>query len=66
MAQALCLHANLPFQFWGECVLTAAYLINHLPTPVLTNKKPYEIIFGKTPTYKHLRVFGCLCYATNL
>ena len=66
MARALRLHANLPFQFWGECVLTVAYLINRLPTPVLTNKTPYEILFGKAPTYKHLRVFGCSCYATNL
>ncbi|KAJ4818592.1 Retroelement pol polyprotein-like [Rhynchospora pubera] len=52
----------LPLEFWGECILTVAYLINRTPTQVLSNKTPYELLFGKAPSYAAVRNFGCLCY----
>ncbi|XP_071727410.1 uncharacterized protein [Rutidosis leptorrhynchoides] len=33
---------------------------------VLNVKSPYEIIYGREPSLSHLRVFGCLCFATKL
>jgi hypothetical protein len=66
IARALRFQGDLPISFWGECVLTAGYLINRTPTPVLRGKTPYEMLYGQAPSYDHLKVFGCLCYAHNL
>ena len=66
VAQALKIQAQLPNQFWGECALTTIHIINRLPSPVLSYKIPFERLYSKPPSYSHLRVFGCLAYATNV
>lgn len=63
-ARAIRIQANLPIKFWGHCVLAATYLINRMPMKVIAWKTPYEKLHGSPPSYSHLRVIGCLCYAT--
>ncbi|XP_015169404.1 uncharacterized protein [Solanum tuberosum] len=66
MARALRFQSCLPIHLWGECVRTAVYLINKIPTEVLGGRSPYEMLLKKVPRLDHLRIFGCLCYAAQL
>ena len=38
--------------------------MNRLPSSSISNKSPYELLYSKIPTPDHLKVIGCLCYAT--
>lgn len=60
---ALRTHTSLPIHCWGECILTATYLINLIPSRVLNWEVPYTKLFNKRPPYSFLKVFGCLSYA---
>ena len=55
-------HANVPLNLWVEAFSTAVFTINRLPTPVLNGVSPFEILYGKSPTYELFRIFGCLCF----
>ncbi|XP_049383017.1 uncharacterized protein LOC125847443 [Solanum stenotomum] len=65
MARALRFQASIPLRFWGECVLTAVYILNRIPTKLLGYKSSFEKLYRDPPALSHLKVFGCLCYAAS-
>ncbi|KAM1070145.1 hypothetical protein TB1_002021 [Malus domestica] len=54
--------AKLPSSFWTFACQVAVYLINRMPTPVLKQCSPFEMLFGTPPLLTHLKVFGCSCF----
>jgi hypothetical protein len=54
--------ASMPLKFWDETFLTATFLINRLPTPVLHRMSPIEKLFATKPAYSFLRTFDCACW----
>lgn len=65
-ARAIKFQASVPLRFWGDCVATAVYLINRLPSQTLHGKVPVEIHSKSSSDLSHLKVFGCLGYVTSL
>jgi hypothetical protein len=66
VARSLSFHSNLPLSMWNFSIQHAVHLINRLPSPLLNLKCPYEMLHKQPPTIVHLKVFGCLSYATTL
>lgn len=54
IGSALKIQSSLPLSYWGYCIKHAATLINLTPTPLLSNKAPFEILYSKLPSYSFL------------
>ena len=52
-------NSGLPHNLWGEALLTTNFILNRIPHKK-TNKSRYEMWNGKLPSYKMLKVWGCL------
>jgi len=66
VARSLSFQASLPSNFWHFSVQHAVHLINRIPTPLLKNTTPYNLLFQQPPTFLHLKSFGCLAYASTI
>ncbi|KAF1318635.1 Integrase catalytic core protein, partial [Globisporangium splendens] len=62
MARCMLYHESVDKKWWAEAVNTAAWIINRIPNSVNT-KTPHELIYGRRPNMKNLKVFGALGYA---
>ena len=61
MVNSMLLNAKLPYNLWGEALLTACHIHNRTPS---RNRKvsPYEIWKGRKPNLNYLKVWGCLAF----
>ena len=51
--------SGLPQNLWWKALLSANYILNKLPHKKL-DKTPYSLWKGRSPSYKYLKVWGCL------
>ena len=65
VTRCLMMAMNVPKFLWSEAVMTAAYLINRMPSRVLNYKTPIECLTGNTTYVVPPRVFGCVCFARD-
>jgi len=54
--------AGLSKKYWAFAVSVVAYLKNCTPMRSVVGKTPYEAWHWRKPSWKHLRVFGCLAF----
>ena len=54
MVRSMMAQANLPISYWEDALLTAAYILNHVPSQSVSST-PYELWKGEKPNLKHLR-----------
>ena len=59
---AMMFHAHIPVPYWFHAFSSAVHVINRLPTKVLSMKSPFEVLFGRVPSYDNFRIFGCRVY----
>ncbi|KAK4409816.1 Retrovirus-related Pol polyprotein from transposon TNT 1-94 [Sesamum angolense] len=60
--RCLLISSGLAKSFWGEALLTAAYLINRSPSVPLVGKVPEHVWSGKNVDLSSLRIFGCSAF----
>ena len=56
---AMLISSGLLQNMWGKAILSANYLLNKA-LKKKAKKTPYELWRGLHPSYKYLRVWGCL------
>ena len=65
VSRALMFSSHVLKYFWGEVVLTSAYLINRMPSRVLKFQSPYQVLLQTFPHTKFVssnitvKIFGC-------
>ncbi|RVX21666.1 Retrovirus-related Pol polyprotein from transposon TNT 1-94 [Vitis vinifera] len=68
VVRCLMFSSNVPNYFWGEAILTATYLINRMPSRVLTFQSPRQLFLKQFPHTRAasfdlpLKVFGCTAF----
>lgn len=59
MMNAMLINWGLPQNIGGEAILSTNHNLNKIPNKS-KNESPYELYKGRKPSYKYLKVWGCL------
>ena len=64
--RSLCFAMQVPKHFWGDAILTTAFLLNRMPSCVLQFKTPLHTLsqYHSVPSFLNIlpKVFRCTCY----
>jgi len=66
ITRALIFQSNLSKLVWNFAVSHAVFLLNRLPSKVLHNKSPYDILYDFSPNLTFIKVFGFEVFASTL
>ncbi|GJU74180.1 putative reverse transcriptase domain-containing protein [Tanacetum coccineum] len=58
--------SKLPLFFWPEAIATICYTQNRTIIIPTHEKIAYHIINDRKPSIRHLHIFGCTCYLTEM
>ena len=58
MVRSMLSSSKLPKLLWTEALKTIVYILNSVPTKVVT-KTPFELFKGGKPSLRHMRIWGC-------
>jgi transposase InsO family protein len=64
MVRSMMAQANLPISFWGDALLTAAYILNRVPSKSVSST-PYKLWNGVEPNLGYFHPRGCAAYIHN-
>lgn len=53
---------NVPVTLWEEAVAIIVHLLDHLPSSVVNNLTPYDVLRGKQPFVTHMRILDCVAH----
>nr|GEY67043.1 polyprotein, putative [Tanacetum cinerariifolium] len=59
MINSMLITSGAPHSYWGEACLAANTILNKIPHKK-SDKSPYQLWKGKQPSYKRVKVWGCL------
>ena len=60
--RTLLIQSGLPMSFWTEAMKHFIYVWNRTHIAKATGTTPYKALYKRTPSIKHLHVFGCNAY----